>query len=786
MKQYRHKQLVRNLAWAGAMAALLSGCLSSGKSSQSTPEKSAGYQVDIRRTTGGVPHIKANDYTSAGYGLGYVWAEDHACTMSGRWLTTSAQAAARFGANGPDFSFDLRNGNLASDLYIQKLIDEGWLENLLADQSPAGVLPEVRELVRGYVAGYNRYLQEVDYKLPDERCVGADWIRPITERDLYLNAAFWADMLTAVRNEFDGFLAAVPPGQKPDAQRISAAQRAALPAPKILASNMVALGKDATRDGTGMVFSNPHWEWNKADGMVAAHLTIPGKLNVNGMTFGASPVIGIGHNDAVGWAATSAGATITNGVRYRLNLVPGSPTSYLVDGKRHEMVPTTVTVQVRGADGKLAPYTHTFYDTLFGTVSVSTDRPWTVEHAYTWKHSPIKVSGLNMWHLYSQARTVQDIHAADKATLGVAWINSTAADSQGHAYRSMPNPLPYVTDAMMSDCAVSGAVLDGSRMSCAPIQDDSAIFPGVFPSAQIPYQFRDDYVYNANDSYWITNLRAPLEGYPSLYGKEKTVLSNRSRGGLEIIEDRLEQRDGLPGKGFTLEQFISQLFDGRDYARIWQPELVSFCHSLTARTDAPAMLPQACDALAAWQGTYLLDDKGAVLFRRFLENSQVTPAWYTIPFDANDPLNTPRGLQPSEEVRQALYAAVNDLVSNGIALDASLRNYQHRTVNGERIPVPGGIAFLRMNTDPFKGKDGWEAISGSSFIYWVEMTPRGPRGKQIQVQGQSDNANSPLHAEQTRLFSEGKYLDIRFTEEEITADPKLTVKTLRANTDGTF
>lgn len=786
MKSYRHKQLVRNVAWVSAMAALMVACGSDKSEAGSGTPETGGYQVDIRRTTGGVPHIKANDYASAGYGLGYVWAEDHACTMSGRWLTTGAQAAARFGAQGPDFSFDLRNGNLASDLYIQKLIDQGWLEQLLSDQSPAGVLPEVRELVRGYVAGYNRYLKEVDYKLPDERCAGADWIRPITERDLYLNAAFWADMLTAVRNEFDGFLAAVPPGGKKDAMHISAAQRAAIPAPKILASNMVALGKDATRDGTGMVFSNPHWEWNKADGMVAAHLTIPGKLNVNGMTFGASPVIGIGHNDEVAWAATSAGATITNGVRYRLDLVPGSPTSYMVDGERHEMVPTTVTVQVRGADGKLSPYTHTFYDTLFGTVTVSTDRPWTTEHAYTWKHSPIKVSGLNMWHLYSQAKTVQDIHAADKATLGVAWINSTAADAQGHAYRSMPNPLPYVTNAMMADCAVANGILDGSRTSCAPIQDDSAIFPGVFPSAQIPYQFRDDYVYNANDSYWITNLRAPLEGYPSLYGNERTVLSNRSRGGLEIIEQRLQQTDGLPGKGFTLDQFISQLFDGRDYARHWLPELVPFCQSLTSQADAPAQLPQACDALAGWQGTYLLDDKGAVLFRRILENGKDTASWYAVPFDANDPLNTPRGLKTSNAVRDALYASVNDLTSNGIELDAALRNYQHRTVKGERIPVPGGAAFLRMNTDPFQGKNGWEAVSGSSFIYWVEMTPQGPRGKQIQVQGQSDDANSPLHADQTRRFSAGNYLDILFTEEEIQADPKLTVKTLNAKADGSF
>ena len=68
--------------------------------------------------------VKAADLASVGYGMGYVWAEDHGCTMSGRWLTTGAEVARRFGKDGPGFTFDNRNGNLASDLYIQKLIDE--------------------------------------------------------------------------------------------------------------------------------------------------------------------------------------------------------------------------------------------------------------------------------------------------------------------------------------------------------------------------------------------------------------------------------------------------------------------------------------------------------------------------------------------------------------------------------------------------------------------------------------------------------------------------------------
>ena len=774
----------RRIAWTGTLCALVAAC-GGGSDGGNDGGGDGGstetaLKAEIRRTTGGVPHIKANDYAGVGYGLGYVWAEDQACAMSGRWLTVGAQTAAHFGAAGRDFPFDSRDGNLASDLYIQKMINEGWLENLLKDDGPTGVLPEVRELVRGYVEGYNQYLKEVNNVLPDPRCEGATWIRPITEIDLYLNATFWADILTAVRNEFNGFLAAVPPNAKANPLNVAAGIQSDIAPPKVTASNMIALGKDATQSGNGMLFSNPHWEWHTADAMVAAHLTIPGKLNVNGMVFGGSPVIGIGHNDNVAWGHTSAGAQVTNGVRYRLNLVPGSPTSYIVDGVQHEMVPTQVTVQVRNEAGVLEPYTHTFYETIFGTVSASQARPWTAEHAYTWKHSPLKVSGLNMWHLYSQAKTVEDVHAADRATMGVAWINSTAADANGRAYRSMPTPLPYVTDAMMAECAVARSILDGSRGSCAPINDPEAPFAGVFPPSMMPFQFRDDYTFQANGSHWLTNLRAPLEGYPSLFGDERTSQTHRTRAGLQIIEERIEGTDGLPGKGFTLNQLISQTFDGRHFfGQLWHKELVDYCNELTADPGAPALLPNACGVLADWRGTFSLDDPGAVLFRLFADRAGTSAERFTVPFDPADPLGTPRGLAKSPEVKDALYGAINEMMQYGIPMNATMRGYQYRLVGTERIPLPGGGGvFQALNTARFAGADGWVGTSGSSFVYWVEMTPQGPVGKQIQVQGQSSNAPSPHFASQTRMYSNGEYLDILFTEQQIAADPNLTIKTL--------
>ncbi|WP_297354281.1 penicillin acylase family protein, partial [Paraburkholderia sp.] len=40
------------------------------------------YQVEIRRTALGIPHVKADDWGSLGYGYGYVQAQDNLCTMA--------------------------------------------------------------------------------------------------------------------------------------------------------------------------------------------------------------------------------------------------------------------------------------------------------------------------------------------------------------------------------------------------------------------------------------------------------------------------------------------------------------------------------------------------------------------------------------------------------------------------------------------------------------------------------------------------------------------------------
>ena len=58
--------------------------------------------------------------------------------------------------------------------------------------------------------------------------------------------------------------------------------------------------------------------------------TIPGLLNVSGASLYGTPMLEFGHTQGVAWTQTASHAS--RFTLYRLSLVPGHPTSYLVDG----------------------------------------------------------------------------------------------------------------------------------------------------------------------------------------------------------------------------------------------------------------------------------------------------------------------------------------------------------------------------------------------------------------------------------------------------------------------
>ena len=130
------------------------------------------YDATIRRDSHGIPHIVASDFGSLGYGEGYAFAQDHACTLADVVLRARGERARYFGRGEQDT-------HLASDVVARAFATEEEARRTL-DALP----PELRAMIAGYAAGYNRYLAETPVERIPGWCRGEHWVRPITVLDL--------------------------------------------------------------------------------------------------------------------------------------------------------------------------------------------------------------------------------------------------------------------------------------------------------------------------------------------------------------------------------------------------------------------------------------------------------------------------------------------------------------------------------------------------------------------------------------------------------------------------
>ena len=127
------------------------------------------YDVEIRWTSFGIPHVKADDWASLGYGFAYATATDAVCVIAKDVQMVNGNLSAHFGSD---------SGNLQSDIFHKAILTDAKLADYDAQQSA-----RAKQMNAGYAAGYNRFLQDVKDTLP-QSCAGADWVRPITEKDL--------------------------------------------------------------------------------------------------------------------------------------------------------------------------------------------------------------------------------------------------------------------------------------------------------------------------------------------------------------------------------------------------------------------------------------------------------------------------------------------------------------------------------------------------------------------------------------------------------------------------
>ncbi|ANH38756.1 Acyl-homoserine lactone acylase PvdQ precursor [Nocardioides dokdonensis FR1436] len=752
-------------------------------------------RAEITWTTHGIPHIEARDFTSLGLGSGYAATEMSACTLFDTLITGRGERSRWF---GPEERYNdqvtLDATNLQVDTLVTDLHDRKVVETLLADEV-RGPGRQARALVKGYVAGVNEWVRDHDVR--DPACRGAAYLRPdVTALDLWYGV-YLANLLASTGVFVPQIADASPPS--PDDPglpslpvRASQVDQDALlralgrdpDAP--FGSNATAAGADATSTGRGMLLGNPHFPWRGRYHFTQQHLTIPGRYDVAGASLVGSPAVNIGFNKDVAWSHTVSTAYRFTPYEYRLV----GPTTYLTDAGPATLERREVEVRVRGEDGRLSTVTEDLYRTPEGYVVDSPDTlmPWSP--ASVWAIRDANAEHLRTIDTFldmGKATGVRDLLRRQDAGSGMPWVNTTAADREGKVLYADHSVVPNVPDALAQRCLTPvGRVLeqvaglpglDGTRAgsSCAWGEDADAQRPGIFGPGNLPSVVREDWVMNANDSYWLPNPEARLEGYAAIIGCERCERTMRTRVVSHYVMDRLASGRKETPRSFRGHQYANRVMA----AEVMRADgaLDDVCEQTGER--------EACAALAAWDGRSDKGSRGVHLFEAFVARLPSAPldlvetVWRT-PFDPEQPLTTPRDLNTDNpQVVEAMQAAIDAVRDAGVPFDARWGSLQ---VAGDRGARPyglgGGTGDSVGNANALASRwvrdhaDRYRPITyGSSHIQAISY--RGRRGvdaRTILTYGQSEDPRSPFSRDQTRMFSNEQWVRFAWTDAQIRKD----------------
>lgn len=756
------------------------------------------YEVTIRKGPYGVPHVQADNYAALGYGEAYAAAEDHVCNMALSLMRARGQSARYLGAGA-------QQSNITLDAVVRGFDLRGQAREAFAAQSA-----EVRSWLSGYTSGYNRYLREHEGAANSSWCSGAQWLTEATPLDLMTRMVMAAQTLPRM----SAAIASVQP-PNPGANTAEIAkeelQLAALDAAALegMGSNGWALGSEFTENGRGMLLANPHYPWYGDSRFWEKHLTIPGKLDIYGAQLLGSPGVSIGFNSALGWTHTVSASQRL--VLYRLTLDPQNPLRYRYADEWLDIEARTVTIPLKNEDGTVAPHLHTIYMSIHGPLLAMPGMTWDKQHAYAARDANVgNHSLLAQWKAMGEASSLNEFIDAHRQYNAMPWVNTIATSADGRAlYMDNSTVGNLSADAQAKWQTSLSAdplaaqlyagrrmlLLDGSDPQNTWVDDPASPIAGTVPFEERPRIERRDYVFNSNDSYWLSSPREPISGYSVLYGPTESARSLRTRMNMRMLEN--EYGDAGDDQRFNIREIQRALFSNRGLAtELLLPDLLAACRSIGED------LTKACDVLASYDGSLNLDSPGAPLFREWITrydrlDTVNAGKLFKEAFDVNSPATTPAALAEPLLALQALRDAVAVLEAAQLPLDASLRDSQFAWRAGSPIPVHGGNSFegvanLQMSGNPsaspiagvtttavkdsrYLTDNGYPVVHGSSFIYTLSFEDAGPVAEALLTYSQSGNPNSRHFKDQTGLYADKQWRKVAFSE----ADVEQNVKTIR-------
>ncbi|MCZ6855675.1 MAG: penicillin acylase family protein [Gammaproteobacteria bacterium] len=245
-------------------------------------------EVVIHRDEWGVPHVRGESDAAVVFGSAWAQCEDHFWQLEDTYIRALGRSAEVFGEKG-----------LPSDL------DVVLFDIVGSAQRDFPSLPqEIQDLASAFAEGYNFYLERHPEVTP----------RLVTNMQPWHVLAYERYMI------LPRLLGAAHAPSREIAELASEYQAS-------LGSNQWAIGPERTRDGTAMLFINPHQPWYGSGMFTEMHVKSDSGWDFSGAMFPGSPFPTAGFNDRLGWAYTVNQADIADLYRLTFNH-PNDPDLY--------------------------------------------------------------------------------------------------------------------------------------------------------------------------------------------------------------------------------------------------------------------------------------------------------------------------------------------------------------------------------------------------------------------------------------------------------------------------
>lgn len=743
--------------------------------------------TDIRWTSYGVPHIKADNYTDLAEGLGYVMAKDRYCNIVETVITAKGERAMHLGSGSGNENINSDFGYKHLGAYQQAMNNFQNLDS------------RTQELMRGFASGFNHAIannQQFDHNC-DIKVASIDHLDVFT---MNLSMNYWP----FIGEYIQSIGQAEPSTSQPSGELFNRKKSLAELAK---GSNGWAIGKEMTKSGKGMMLSNTHLPHKDHFLWYEAHLTIPNKLNVYGGFLPGFLTPALGFNDTFSWTHTWSASTTgsfyvltpsTEASNSSSSNSSSNKMSYVYGDEVKELSSNNYQIQVKKSDGSLSLLERTLYNSDYGPIVTFDYDGFMVAI----KDAPSKTSNkADFWLKLALSKDVPAAVSLINQGYRTGSQNIMMADANGETFYADLAEVPKLSDEAWQTIIQrpdllehGGEMLDGAN----PIFE----WESVSPLNEIPKRYSSSYVQNANDAPWLVNMEAPLVDYSPFYGDSEYQQSTRTQLSLVMLE-QLKQRE----KKADLDDLRFAMADKRLYlAELVTDDLIERCQAYPEYilNGETIDLQSACQILENWDRRANLDSVGSHIFREYAiqidvyrESQGCEFTCWGEAFDITKPLTTPAKLPAlidnHDDIHMlALASAVMAISDSGLSEDTKVSQYQQLVKGDKSHPIAGGMggltgSFSTLNVDTrdeneyysYTGlsKNGYDINVGDGFIFLLEFTAQGVNANSVLLYSQSNNPASAHYFDQAPLI-DGGYKTIQFNEKSIKDDTNLITETL--------